>query len=194
MKPIDPRPLDLRQLEQATAPRHAVDSALLDAETAACREAYLALGELLQEAAPDHPPRDALPVEPWQEERSARWATPWLAGLGALAASLLLAGAAVWQLPRPHAAQPVAAEPSARPHPESAAPVAPAPEPASPASRQAEQAEVLAWDDGWDTQLSQTWYDARMLQEGRSAFDTLRDVAQHNVRQLAEELSSSEAL
>ncbi len=86
----DPRELE-RQLEQATA-RSGPSGAPLDPETASLREAWLALGQLLETA---HPATD-LPVQPRaapRARRRPRWLVP---AAVALAASLLIGVTVVW--------------------------------------------------------------------------------------------------
>ncbi len=132
-----------RQLEQATA-RAAPPDASLDPETASLREAWLALGQLLEAAQAESGP----PAQPWSPPRGRTWIR-WTAAVAVAVAASLLIGVGIWALRAPG--------PSSGPQPSpddiagTAAPVpeAPTPEP-SPSALPAGE---LAWNDALDNEI-----------------------------------------
>jgi hypothetical protein len=132
-----------RRLEAATAP-DCPPHLLGDAETAAWREGWLALGELLEAG---QPTRHA-PVPLWQPPRRPARAVWRRAAAAAVAATLLLSVTLLWQAHRgnrrsgmPSPPQPLAAglEPS----------TAPSAEPHTTSTE-----DELVWDDPLDEQIA----------------------------------------
>ena len=127
----------LEQLERATAAGAEPDPSA-DAETASLRETWLALGQLLEAAAPVG---DALPeVRCPRRRMSSRWS--WIA-LAAVAVSLLAAAAVAW-LPAWSVPGQPAVELAARP----------SPTPATAASAPSATEPGLDWDDSLDEEIA----------------------------------------
>ena len=169
-----------RRLAAATAPECPAHL-LSDAETAALREGWLALGELLEAAQPmlDQPVRLRQPP-------NRRVPVGWrLAGAAALAASVLLGMTLAWQLTRgsrgggtssPSEGLAVAAE----------EPNAPSEQP-----RTIPTEDELAWDDPLDEQIALAGQQILGLQQGWDYLDDAFGPVYHGLEAMEDDLDES---
>ena len=164
---------DLERLERATA-RREIAPAELDAEAAKLREAWIALGQLLEAAAPQSPPvaRWAVPSQrrPWQWSRATATV---------LAASLLLGVGATWMWPiTGQGRQAMVASHTQHPATPGPSVVAPAVAP--------------AWDDPLDTQITQASDAVARMSQDWNTTDSPFAVIQYELEQTREDVMSSD--
>ena len=169
-----------RRLTAATAP-DCPAHLLADAETAALREGWLALGELLEAAQPTLDGPVAI-IEPPQRRMPVRWS---LVAAAAVAASVLLGMMLVWQLGEGNR-RGGTSSPSgelARGVEESDAPS----EPLRPMPTEDE----LAWDDPLDDQIASAGQQIVHLQQDWDSLDDVFGPVYHGLEEMEDELDES---
>lgn len=170
-----------RRLEQATARRLPADTPL-DSETAALREGWLALGQLLEAVETVSGPAAPLPaVPPGPPPRSWRV----LSVVAALAASLLVAGVVAWKVfPTADSVQ--------------RANVVPAPAPSKEAPRlpandlaKAETAKEMSWDGTLDEGITKAYQEFLRIEQDSDNFGRMSESVSTRLEELAQELETN---
>ncbi len=180
----------LRSLEEATAAGDK-PSDLLDPETASLREAWLAFGEMLEAA---QPPRSASPL-PLGEGPRARAAPsrrrryrPRLLVAGLLAASLLIAVAAIWMRSAVDRQDNPVAPPkqiaSTKHHKHQVAPSQ------TSRAKSVSTADEPQWDDSLDEQLEQVGWQMLCVQENQAFRTDVFGQAQYRLEQFRETIQA----
>jgi hypothetical protein len=179
--------VEQRALEQATATGD-LPAERLDAETASLREAWLALGEILEAA---QPPNSVSPLA-LEEGPGVRVVAPrtrlrWsrLLAAGALAAALLLAVAAIWTLgsSRPQDNSDKVPKPMvANNHQGARSPGA--------IAKGGATADLPRWDDSFDEQYEQLSWQMLCAQENQVFRTDAFGRAQYRLEQLRETIQA----
>jgi len=173
-----------RQLERATAAEDSPDA--LDAETASLREGWLALGQLLEAAE-----RESTEPFEWKRPpprlRQNRWK---LAGVAALAASLLIGLTVAWSLVRKGPPNGSTATPGEVTSPEEKESL-PTPDLDEPklAVDEPTLEDELDWDDDpLDRQLASVGEEIVRIQQDWDSVDNAFEPVWHGLEQMAEDI------
>ena len=175
-----------RRLEQATARQLPADTTL-DSETAALREGWLALGQLLEAAESASGPAAPLPAVP---PVPARRSWTWLGVVAALAASLLVAGLATWQLfPGSDTGQHAKAPEAAR-TPQSVQPQEPVhiPEKTQLATKSGQDS---SWDGTLDESITNAYQELIGIEQDWTGFSGISASVSARLEEISQELAQS---
>lgn len=181
-----------RQLERATA-RGVDGESELDPQTARLRDAWTALGRLLEAATADAPSLDRWAQRP--PFRPRRWLVP---ATAALAASLLVAALAAWMwragnMPeKPGTAPPAATFATVKsPARQQTAETVAQRSAQVQNPRQPEPADAPAWDDALDERLAQVGQQVVRFQQDWTSQVAARAVLQYELDQVRADLTEN---
>lgn len=181
-----------RRLEQATARQLPADTPL-DSETAALREGWLALGQLLEAAESAAGPAAPLPaIPPTPAPRSWKW----LGRVVALAASLLVAGVVAWQLfPGSDSGQHAVKTPEPAPTPQLVQTPEPAlaPEKNQVAGQPGQQPKPAqeSWDGTLDESITQAYQDLISIEQDWTGFNSMSASVSTKLEEISQELAQN---
>lgn len=180
-----------RRLEQATARQLPADTTL-DSETAALREGWLALGQLLDAAESVSGPAAPLPsVPPAPAPRSWQW----LGAVVALAVSLLVAGVVTWQLfpgrdsGERGSGQHAVKNPAPVPSPQSVQPPEPlgVPEKSQLVTRPVQE----SWDGTLDEGITKAYQELISIEQDWTGFNSMSASVSTKLEEISQELAQN---